>query len=268
MEKQILRVLCALSFFLVMLAVPVNGQLSEGTTFSRTIKTGNRPQANDWGLYIGPSVQEVIDMCDNGVEWLGLPLTNIKYYYTDNLEFRLGLRMYRTATKTNGVNGRSFPGEELTNTNETKTKVIEGNVRLTPGVAYHFSSTNILDVYVGANLPFGFDSDKNINKGAIGGTATETSVSRNSFVLGLGAFVGLQCFIADLPLSIGLEYGFSGVKNFGQKYKHTIVNGNEKQVYYTLDKGGANMVYYDKLKSSKGSLGSDVRITFSYYFSK
>ena len=90
------------------------------------------------------------------------------------------------------------------------------------------------------------------------------SVKVSSFELGLGAFIGLQCFVADLPVAVGLEYGFSGVKYFGQKEKHIILDGdNNEQTFYTTPGGSTP---YTKLKSTSGYFGSDLRITLSYYF--
>ena len=82
----------------------------------------------------------------------------------------------------------------------------------------------------------------------------------------MGAFVGLQAYIADLPLALGVEYGISAVHATGLKYKNTVVDKDGKRsVYYT--RPGDN-TQYDKLKSKEGGVGSQVRLTFTYYFGK
>lgn len=232
-------------------------QISEGEPYSRTIKTGNRPGYGDWGIFIGPSISEIEQMVDRGITWRGLPLVNVKYYMEDNLELRLGLQLNKSKEK---IKGDIIVGEDIEDVNS---KFVSGNssYRLTPGIAYHFSSTNLLDVYVGAALPFGVSSEQNVSEY----DQTTLAQKRTSFEIGIGGFIGLQCFVADLPVALGLEYGFSGVKYFGQKYKNVAIDEDgSEQVFYTTAPGSD--VKYSKLHSSKGYFGSDVRITISYFF--
>ena len=187
-------------------------QLSEGQPRSTTIKTGNRPGAGDWGLYVGPSFSEVVDLInwaksvkkDEGIAIVrGLPLVNVKYYIKDNLEFRTGIQFYNVVNKYVGTVG--------TDNVAAKNKYSNALFRLSPALTYHFPTKNIVDVYMGGQLPFGFDIDKDINE--LGDF--KRNATRNSFVIGIGAIVGLQVFVADLPFSIGLEYGLSGLLKCG-----------------------------------------------------
>ncbi|MBO8432670.1 MAG: hypothetical protein IAB08_05200 [Bacteroidetes bacterium] len=246
-------ILSSATMLVVLFAVsmPAWGQLSDGKTFSRTIKTGNRPGQGDWGIYIGPSVMQIIEMVDDDINWRGMPLVNVKYYATDHWETRMGLQLYNTSTNMKG-RVEEVVGKIGTGTRETY-------VKLMPGFAYHFSPKNLLDVYMGASMPFGFNADKQVE---MAGDDYKRVISRNSFLWGFEAFIGLQCFIADLPLSIGLEYGFTAFRKFGNKYRNVITENGEKQVYYTNGDGAL----YEKLNSSTGELGSDFRITFTYYF--
>lgn len=245
----------------VLMATQAFGQISTGTPTHRTLPTGNRPVAGDWGLFIGPSINEINDLTkkDTNLDtWYMLPLVNVKYYYTDNIEFRAGLQVSSKTWKTSGtlMNTTDFSSGK-----DEYEKQHDAYYRLSPGIAYHFATTNILDVYVGAQLPFGLSTDKYTYQydGKNDGTC-----KRTSFEIGLGAFIGLQCFIADLPLAVGLEYGFSGVKYFGQKEKHIILdNDDNEQTYYTTP---GDTKPYKSLKSTKGYFGSDLRITLSYYF--
>lgn len=248
-------------------SVPVIAQISEGEPYSRTIRTGNRPGAGDWGIFIGPSFSEIVQMLDDNISITGFPLVNMKYYTSDNLEFRCGIQMSRSTDKTAGdliIEDYDYDTDEYIISEKPVTmKYQDMFYRLTPGIAYHFSSKNLLDVYVGASLPFGISGDKYIN--IFDGKNYDTQ-KRTSFEIGLGAFIGLQCFVADLPVAIGFEYGLSGIKFLGQKYKHINVDEEGvEQVYYTT------YSYYDDerystLKSSRGYLGSDVRFTISYFF--
>lgn len=140
---------------------------------------------------------------------------------------------------------------------------------LYPGVAYHFSKLNILDVYIGAELPLGWDATttKSEMTGEFGGSQ---SITKKSFVIGLGAFVGLQAYIADLPLAIGVEYGLSSRLDTGLKYKSVTVSDNTTTTTYQPDLTDFNHVEdnstYSKLAARKGEIGGQFRLTLSYYF--
>lgn len=239
-------------------SAPLMAQISEGEPYSRTIRTGNRPSSGDWGIFIGPSLFEIEQMLDKDVSWRGLPLVNFKRYRSDNIEIRCGIQLSNTKSKQNG--------EMITNEGngdvQTSVKDQESFYRLTPGIAYHFSSKNLLDVYIGANLPLGLSLEKHINVYDGDNVGTKT---RSSFEIGLGTYIGLQCFVADLPVAIGLEYGLTFYKYFGQKYKNIDIDEDgREQTYYTVD--SYSPIQYSSLKSSQGYIGSDVRFTISYFF--
>ncbi|MDE6451671.1 MAG: hypothetical protein K2L23_05180, partial [Odoribacter sp.] len=123
-------------------------QLSTGKNSASVIKTGNRPQAGDYGIFIGPSYSEIKDMCDNNVEFRGFPLVNFKYYSSDHVEWRLGLQFSRTREKLKG----DILNDDYKNIGTVKNKDTKSYNRITPGIAYHFSPRNLLDVYVGGTL--------------------------------------------------------------------------------------------------------------------
>lgn len=238
-------------------SAPIMAQISQGEPYSRTIRTGNRPGSGDWGIFIGPSYDDVANIIDNTITWRGLPLVNVKHYLSDALELRCGVQLSNSKTKVKGDIMLYDDEEESVSTKES-----EFFYRLTPGVAYHFSSKNLLDVYVGANLPIGLSGDKYVN--IFDGDNYGTQ-KRTSFEIGLGAYIGLQCFVADLPVAIGFEYGITGYKYMGQKYENiTVDEDGREQVYYTTSSYDGNQ--YSKLNSSNGHLGTDVRLTISYFF--
>lgn len=243
-----------LSLALLTVCASMVAQISTGEPNSSIIpRTGNRPQAGDYGLYLGGSVSQVMDLihyCDSkGVEGAyGLPLVNFKYYCTDQVEFRMGFQFSAQTKKTsttyvvNGVETTStdFHGKDFT--------------RLTPGVAYHFNTNNLLDVYVGAQLPIGFDLENNKT------TSTANEVykkSNSSFVIGGGVFVGLQFFIADLPIAIGIEGGYSGL---------VYAQGTPK-ITESIYSGGVQK-YKSGTAETTAQWGADAAITFSYFFHK
>ncbi|MCD8288165.1 MAG: hypothetical protein LUC18_04925, partial [Porphyromonadaceae bacterium] len=142
--------------------------------------------------------------------------------------------------------------------------------RFTPGVAYHFAGINLLDIYVGGAVPLGWDKYKAIDETTVkygNGSASEeyySNVTQKSGIFGVQAFIGLQAFVADLPFSIGLEYGLSAMFRTGLQYKHEMREGGSEQVYYTTEKNNGSR--YDDLKMSKSEIGGDIRVTFTYYF--
>ena len=234
-------------------------QLTEGEPHSTKIKTGNRPLAGDWGMYIGPSYTDIRSL----IEWAdksksvdvvrGLPLLNVKYYASDNFELRCGLQYFNVVNKYSGT---TYPLKE-----SVEGKYSNAFFRIIPGLAYHFTSKNVLDVYIGGQLPIGFDIDKDIQETGV----IVNNTKRNSFVVGIGVFGGLQVFVADLPFSIGLEVGLTGLAKCGQKVKHEVSdeNNNIQTFYTTLDD---ETLTYSKLNCHTFEMGSDFRLTFTYYF--
>lgn len=248
MKRVLFLASCILAFHLAGFT-----QLTTRENVPSVIRTGTRPQPNNWAIYIGPSVTEVLDMVDKNVSWRGVPLVNLKYYQTDRLEWRLGLLFHGTREKEKGklIDG----GEKVEKVN------MEFYNRLMPGVAYHFSPKNVVDVYVGGYLPIGLDRNKMIEKSGM----LKNEVSQNIFTVGLEAFIGLQWFVADLPVSFGIEYGLSGLFQNGLRKKHVVSDGETTQTYYT-SADEKDRRFFNSLKRNRFELGNDCRVSISYYF--
>ena len=144
-------------------------QLSQGQTYSTKIVTGNRPVAGDWGLYFGPSYSEIADLVETwgsqDEKAFGLPLINLKYYLSDRTEMRFGIQYNGHTTNASGNYNVNFDEiydyyeEDFGTRNIPLTdKYYTRRFRVSPGIAYHFSPKNILDVYVGATIPVGVDA--------------------------------------------------------------------------------------------------------------
>jgi len=224
-------------------------QISEGQPTAKTIRTGNRPQKGTFGMYYGVT-SDIFDAYYNGMDAIPLPIINFKHMSSDNFEFRLGLDPFATTNKFNGKASED----------KIKDSHGESHIYLYPGFAYHFSPKNILDVYLGAEFPVGYATSKEYSSaGKIWNKETT-----GSFRLGAGAFVGFQCFIADLPLALGLEYGISANCYLGGQIKRTYYDGTKKTVKYDHPDG----TYADMTKLSlyEGALGNQIRLTLSYYF--
>lgn len=249
MKKTIIIAAC-----LTVACMSVCAQISTGEPNASVIaRTGNRPQKGDWGLYLGGSVSQVMDLvkyCESESEgaW-GLPLVNLKYYYSDKLEFRMGFQFAAKTEKTKTILYNEGGTDDIA-------KVSSGTdyTRLLPGIAYHFNSKNLLDVYLGAQLPIGFNtssSKTSVKTAEITGT---TRTHQGAFVIGGGVFVGLQFFIADLPIAIGVEGGYSGSVEAWSVPTTSVSTGGQSQKY----KNGQ--------ATTTARWGADASLHFSYYF--
>lgn len=234
-------------FSLVMMtlfAMPSFAQISEGEPRADVLPTGNRLEQGVWGVYFGAGFTfDKKDLDFNESKCHVSPLVNVKYMFTDNIEGRIGVEF--------GKNKSRIGYEDSAEKDGVKKSVTSHNY-FNPGIAYHFSKKNILDVYMGAEVPFGWERKTAISKyddKHMGSTYDKT------FNVGAGAFIGLQAFIGRLPLALGLEYGIQSL--------FTVGDGKVKTVY------DDQTTYNDGLKSMssrKGEILSQARITLSYYF--
>lgn len=246
-----------------------SAQITEGEPSAKKIRTGNRPEAGNFGLYMGVTSNMFSDMFNSRVHLTALPLINFKYMATDQLELRLGFEFYENSERLKG---------DYTDSNiklSSFERQGKSNGMFYPGVAYHFSKSNILDVYVGGEIPIGWNStfvrheESSLNyRDAVDTFSTKTT--KNAFQIGIGAFIGLQVFVANLPLALGVEYGISARFDAGLKYKNEINHNGKKQIFYTADSDAFSSISssrnFDTLKAKKGQIGNQVRLTISYYF--
>ena len=255
----------------MMLSVGVFAQISTGEPNSSVIpRTGNRPQAGDFGMYLGASVTQIMDLVKynrpqtGGIDskYWALPIVNLKYYVTDNWEVRMGFQ-FASYGETNILsNGEDWKVSEMRDVNYT---------RFLPGAAYHFNTNNILDVYVGAQMPIGFDIDARRTKTTQDDIVSRVNDRNNTFVIGGGIFLGLQLFVADLPFAIGLELGYSGMARFSGGHRVTTTIDGESQVEATATINGRNITVEGEKASAthmEGRWGADAALTFTYYFRK
>jgi hypothetical protein len=266
-------------------------QLSQGQTYSTKIVTGNRPGAGDWGLYFGPSYSEIVDLVESwrsqDEKAFGLPLINLKYYLNDRAELRFGLQYNGHTTNASGEYKEdydeiySYYEENFGTRNIPVTDMFyTRRFRVSPGFAYHFSPKNILDVYVGLSLPIGLDAENSIyeteNYEVITNETTGVhslqkydeinNYKYSSFVIGLGGFIGLQAFVADLPLSLGFEYGLTGMLRTNDQWYHEVADGEgNSQSFYTTNSGEYGR-HFDELTNKSKYMGTDFRFTITYYF--
>lgn len=228
--------------------VTATAQITTGKSSAQVVRTGNRAEAGNFGLYLGATADMFRNLVNiDEAELKALPLINFKYMVNDNVEARLGLEWWTMST------GNKVTGENAGGDYKTKNKSKETNKYFYPGIAYHFSNSNLLDVYVGAELPIGweatigkefadFDADDNDYR---------TKTVTRDFNIGLGAFVGLQAYVANLPLAVGVEYGISSLKTITSSKYVT----DEEQEYKP-----------ERRKNNTWNVGHQVRLTLTYFF--
>jgi hypothetical protein len=258
MKQKILFLFILASFF----SFSSMAQLTTGKSSANVIRNGNRASEGDFGLYFGATSNiftlrsDLPEGADLSVSFL--PLVNLKYMATDNIEWRLGIELNKWNTTEKGTVGED---EDETDVSQKNAHVVNN---IYPGIAYHFSSDNLLDVYAGVEIPIGYErfSDK-----TEAGDDYSNKTSKFAYHLGLGAFIGIQAYVANLPVAIGVEYGISSNITFGEKFKNeSKIGDNGKVVSYTPDFEGSVGDDYSDLTVRRGELGSQFRFTLTYFF--
>lgn len=226
--------------------VTATAQITTGKSSAQVVRTGNRAEAGNFGLYLGATADMFRNLVNiDEAELKALPLINFKYMVNDNVEARLGLEWWTVST------GNKVSGENASGDYKTKHKNKETSKYFYPGIAYHFSNSNLLDVYVGAELPIGWEST--VVKDFADSEALDynTKTVTRDFNIGLGAFVGLQAYVANLPLAVGVEYGISSLKTVSSNKYVT----DEEQEYKP-----------ERRKDNTWNVGHQARLTLTYFF--
>jgi hypothetical protein len=280
------------AFLIIVLGVNFTyAQLSDRVNSPSTFKIGTRPVAGNWGVLFAPSYQDFkdiinrIDGNDSTDVTNVLPVIALRIYHSDNVVYRIGLRSKSHNLK---IAGDFFLPDSLANGNLTELKYQRRTAELyiTPGAEYHFSKSNILDVYLGLTVPLGYVKENQTDYlRSTSANYQSYERSRLSFVYGLEGFIGLQAFVADLPLSIGLEVGTTALGKLGQKWKvkysSKVGNTLTDQEYYTLNLDDNDQIQptdvvgviaqnstFEKLHAKTFGIDGMARLTLSYYFNK
>jgi hypothetical protein len=256
-------------FLLVLSALVVstvtNAQLLERDNVNSRIAVGTRPQQGDFGFMFGASIEEVREILDDELSIRGFPLMSFKYYFSDNLEVRLNTQSYGKSKSIQGSLSNNQIGQE-----DDVEK--ESFIRFMPSAQYHFANSNLLDTYAGIGVIIGSEKNQVITseRTTIAGDYVANRMSKKTFVTGFNINFGLQAFIADLPISLGVEASIRGLKHSNLQYENIFkqsVGGVETtQTYYTIDQASSQR--YESLEYKSFDLGADVRIMLSYYFRK
>lgn len=254
--------------FFMALSLTGYAQLSDRVNSPSTFKVGTRPLQGNMGLYFGLAYNEIEYWFENDIEYTGLPIVSLKYYVTDNFVGRIGFQVSRKSEIAKGLVDPLVDGSLLTERNNVD---ITSKFVLTPGIEYHFNSSNILDVYVGGLVAIGVSSEEFVDDSKYEtGEYMLYKRTKSSINTGYEVFAGLQAFIADLPLAVGFDFGLAGMGHLKNKYKHEsklLVGGiTSDQLYYTTDKDDPMNIRYRDLTSQDFKLQGNIRVTLTYFF--
>ena len=249
-------------------------QISDRENDASTYLLGARPEAGNFGFFLGLSTGDITDLTTSTWNESGIPIINVKHYYTDKLVVKAGVQVWK---KRRSIDGEMDPDANGSGINEYKHVETDANWNFTLGGEKHFDLSNIIDGYIGLNGNVGYErSVRTHNESYDGGDYANMEGSSFGFTYGLETVIGSNFFVADLPVSIGFEAGFSA-KNYGaNKYKFdwdekSGGTTNSGTIYTSLiddfDDPGANnqAAEFTDLKARRFDIMPVARVTFTYY---
>ncbi len=262
-----------LSFALLGLCSMASAQLSTRENQDTRYKFGGRPVAGDYGLTFGVTINNASfgDSTHAISVWNRLSRGNLitgKKFISDDVAIRAGIRLYRDSRS---VKGEFDSTAQLPNSlSEAQYLSASREYMFVPGIEKHFSSANIFDVYMAGDLYLGFGRDKSINSTTDRqGRTTATTMTTPYTIVGLGGVIGVNVFVLDLPISVGVEYGLSAFWQLGDKTKVEVEEADgDSYEYYTLanDPWGGNQYSSVKQKYMTMNTNDQVRVVMNIYF--
>jgi hypothetical protein len=253
----------------ILLAMPSFGQNPSGLTQRENLdpwvyKQGTRPKKGDYGFFLSASTLDL-----QKLESISpLSFLNFRSYLADDLVLRTGVRLFKEKNVTSGEST-----EELGGPKTFKNKFSDRKYALSVGIEKHLNQGNLCDVYFASDLRGGLRviTDQNILEPFVG-DKTEDYLSRRSVDYGMGLYIGIQTFIADLPLALAVEAGFQGVGSVWQKgVKKEIVGSKTTETQLEVnedlelvDGGAAGKT----INTRKFDLESVLRFNLCYFFSR
>jgi len=283
------------SIALVALAFGVTSafaQLSTRENDDYVIKYGARPKAGDMAFVLGTSLANDSGLTAKLFSGNALKSGDIltyKFYKTDDLVIRAGIRLYNQnlTLKGSGLDSTAQydPHSVTTGTNaaasyanltDVKSKSVDRMWEIVPGVEKHFLASNIFDAYIGADLYLGLGSVKSTNNFAYrNGDKNNVSKKTNTTNVGVGLVSGFNIFLGHLPMALGLEYGWNAKWTFGgvTKVKEDVTTGT---VSYTQEYKQDNSTTSDsdakfsklKRREFNANTNQNVRVVLHIYFAR
>lgn len=258
-------------------------QLTTRENDATTVNLGARPQAGDAALVFnipvdgqgnGDGTGEGAGLFDGNLLGSGDVLT-YKYYKENDIVYRIGVRLQATNASTKGTAADSSFFFNPGNLDEFNTKNNSRAYVLAPGIEKHFTSSNVFDVYIGGDFMLGLGRNKTITE-VLGDDITDVTIRTTpTRIVGLGAFTGFNVFVAQLPVSVGLEYGLSAKWIFGGKTKVEreldVAGDTESAEWFEQDadaNGNIDALNYSKLSRRQFFMDTNhnVRLVICFYF--
>lgn len=257
-----------------------SAQLSTRENQDTRYKFGGRPVAGDYGLTFGwtinnPSFGEYPgDSTRSIAVWNALSRGNLitgKKFVSDDVAYRAGIRLTRNSRSVSGDVDSTASLPNSLSAAEFRSSSRE--YMIVPGIEKHFSSSNIFDVYMAGDLFLGFGKDKTVSSTTNrAGETTATTMTTPYTIVGLGGIIGVNLFILDLPLSVGVEYGLSAFWLLGDRTKVEVETPSESYEYFTVsnDQSGVSTATngFSDVSQKYMTMNSNdqVRITANIYF--
>ncbi len=254
-------------------------QLSTRENNALNVRLNTRPQAGDAALQF---VFPIVDLSANNGSDAGLysgnfltsgDMLTFKHYKTDNLVYRAAFRFYADNDKSSGT---AFDDDDANPLDSTdidtfKMQSIDRQYNIAGGVEKHFSNSNIFDVYVGAEALVGLGKVKELSEETYFDSGDIMNVSRttSTTVFGFAGVVGFNVFVAELPVSLGLEYGWGGKWIFGgaTKVKEEVdmTGGADYNVEYIENSDGDKFSDFSRRQFNMDT-NQSVRLNIHIYF--
>lgn len=270
----------------VLAGFSASAQLTTRDNNAANVRLDARPVAGDAALQfnipiVGRSENDGNDagLFNGNLLGAGDVLT-FKYYNTDDVAYRLGIRLFADNIKTKGTAADSsaltplFQGDVKENRKHT----INREYIIAPGIEKHFSNSNFFDVYVGGDALIGLGRDRTVDEeDYVNGDKNYVTRTTGTTIFGLGGFVGINAFVAQLPVSVGIEYGLSGKAIFGGKTKveveQTVGNTSNSGEWFEQDfdgLGNADSNRYSDLSRKQWNMDTNhnVRLNICFYFTR
>jgi hypothetical protein len=259
-------------------------QLSTRVKDSSTFKFATRPQKGDKALFTSFVLKDTSLKSLKLIDILRLSDKLVfKYYLTENNVFRANLNLNRSAENQKGIIADSSFYNPLIKPHlkDNRYKIVNSQFILKPGFEKHIKTSNVIDVYAGADIWIGFSRMNVIsNTAQTNGDYSQMQMTMNQGLIGGNAFTGFNIFIAKLPLSIGMEYGWNGLTQLGNKMKVSVQDQigsgtNTTKAYadeYYINPKDVNGLVDAKLyerinrSSSNFGLNQTIRLTANIYF--
>lgn len=233
-----------------------------------TYKQGTRPKAGDLGFFVSVSTLELQRFDAN----MPISFINFRYYFTNDIVFRLGMRLFKDKTVNNGEDEFTGVASTVSGIASNINKTSDRQYYIRPGVEKHFAMSNLIDVYVAADALLGMSRYNTDNRATIAGSESGTYTSSRSVDYGLGTYIGFQAFVADLPLAIGAEVGFLGIGSLWNRTKVIDYAGNTTAEYYLPHDNNYNPNFsatpFESLDSRRFNLNSNLKFNICYFFSR